>query len=282
MCITEATTALTLRVYALISICRPSCPSMVAHGVRTMKRSHLPPRPANTLPDPHRKSGVWADVAPQCEPSCQTASILQTRSNPSRSTFPPSSWTPPPPSPSLFLYSQFLSHPPFLFPRFSYLLLYLCGLSLSLFYSVSPRSPVLSSSSALRSSFIVHSWPSVYTNRASSSNQRPVDYTLSNLVDTRTPFLVVFLFVPSSGLSSRRGRRPASSGRANLFSADAITRSDAHATLFPLEMVLCDVCDNKGERSLVVGGNVVTLFPATRSRTIDLSTGENLLVVVEI
>lgn len=63
-----------------------------------------------------------------------------------------------PPSPSLFLYSQFLSHPPFLFPRFSYLLLYLCGLSLSLFYSVSPRSPVLSSSSALRSSFIVHSW----------------------------------------------------------------------------------------------------------------------------
>lgn len=99
MCITEATTALTLRVYALISICRPSCPSMVAHGVRTMKRSHLPPRPANTLPDPHRKSGVWADVAPQCEPSCQTASILQTRSNPSRSTFPPSSWTPPPPPP---------------------------------------------------------------------------------------------------------------------------------------------------------------------------------------
>lgn len=142
--------------------------------------------------------------------------------------------------------------------------------------------PLLSSSSALRSSFIVHSWPSVYTNRASSSNQRPVDYTLSNLVDTRTPFLVVFLFVPSSGLSSRRGRRPASSGRANLFSADAITRSDAHATLFPLEMVLCDVCDNKGERSLVVGGNVVTLFPATRSRTIHLSTGENLLVVVEI
>lgn len=169
-----------------------------------------------------------------------------------------------PPSPSLFLYSQFLSHPPFLFPRFSYLLLYLCGLSLSLFYSVSPRSPVLSSSSALRSSFIVHSCPSVYTNRASSSNQRPVDYTLSNLVDTRTPFLVVFLFVPSSGLSSRRGRRPASSGRANLFSADAITRSDAHATLFPLEMVLCDVCDNKGERSLVVGGNVVTLLDRGR------------------
>lgn len=112
-------TALTLRVYALILICRPSCPSMVAHGVRTMKRSHLPPRPANTLPDPYRKSGVWADVAPQCKSSCQTASILQRRSNPSPihlssfivDTFLPSL----PPS---FLHFPFLSHPPFLFPRF--------------------------------------------------------------------------------------------------------------------------------------------------------------------
>lgn len=107
----------------------PSCPSMVAHGVRTMKRSHLPPRPANTLPDPYRKSAVWADVAPQCKPSCQTASILQRRSNPSRSTFPPSSWIdlPSPPPYSSHFY-------PFLFPRFSYLLLlllYICGLSLS-------------------------------------------------------------------------------------------------------------------------------------------------------
>lgn len=93
-------------------------PSMVAHGVRTMKRSHLPPRPANTLPDPHRKSGVWADVAPQCEPSCQTASILQTRSNPSRSTFPPSSWTPPPLLPLLIPLLPIFIPPSLSFPSF--------------------------------------------------------------------------------------------------------------------------------------------------------------------
>lgn len=126
-----------------------------------------------------------------------------------RSTFPPSSWTPSfPPSPPHSSTSHFYPTLPFFFLVSLPPPLYFCGLSLSFrgnqirtrfLYFVFPR--IVSPDRAPRSTFVVRrssfiARRLVDTNRSSSSNQGPVDYTLSNLVDTRTPFLVVFLFVP--------------------------------------------------------------------------------------